>query len=75
MKDRLKKKLYELRERAAHRFTVLAIRTVARAYGVKLPNVKPGSHLILQSKLYCVTFSPRKLDPKNLQALGWQHLN
>jgi len=75
MKDCIKQKLKDLRDRVMHRAVVLVIRGVARTYGIKLPDVKPGAHLILGSKQYQMMFSNKKMPPKNkFQMLGWQWL-
>lgn len=75
MKEDLKKKLHDLRDRVLHRFAVLAIRGIARGYNVKLPDVKPGAWLILRTRQYTVMFQPSKLPPRNQhQVIGWEWL-
>ena len=73
MKDRIKKKFHDVRDRVMHRFAVLAIRGIARVYGAKLPDVGPGAWLILRTRTYSVMFSPSKPPPTGQQQCnGWE---
>lgn len=66
--SRLKDKLRDLRDRAAHALAGAMVRQLAGMYGIKLPKAGSGTGVFLRTRLYQVTFYA--IDPKVLMKSG-----